>query len=83
MSADEIQAKVLALVAAHARTPVEPTPETDIVTDAGMDSVVVMDFVLDLEEAFDITIPLDRLTDIRTVADVAGAVREIVAESAH
>lgn len=83
MSGDEIEAKVLALVAIHARKPVEPTPETDIITDAGMDSVVVMDFVLDLEEALDITIPLDRLTDVRTVADVVGAVRTIVAESAH
>ncbi|HET7410193.1 MAG TPA: acyl carrier protein [Paracoccaceae bacterium] len=79
----EIEARVLALVATHARNPVEPGPATDIVTDAGMDSVAVMDFVLDLEESFDITIPLDRLTDIRTVADVVGEVRAIVQESAH
>lgn len=83
MAADEIEAKVLALVATHARIPVEPKLETDIMADAGMDSVVVMDLVLDLEESFDITIPLDRLTDIRTVADVVGAVRAIIQESAH
>lgn len=83
MAADEIEAKVLALVTTHARIPVEPKLETDIMADAGMDSVVVMDLVLDLEESFDITIPLDRLTDIRTVADVVGAVRAIIQESAH
>jgi acyl carrier protein len=48
-----------------------------------MDSVAVMDFVLDLEEAFDITIPLDRLSDVRTVSDVARQIQEISAESAR
>ena len=83
MSADEIENRVLALVASHARTPIEPSPETDIVADAGMDSVAVMDFVLDLEEAFDLTIPLDRLSDVRTVRDVVRQVHGIVAESAR
>lgn len=80
---DPILTKVLELVAQHARNDIRPGPDTDIIADAGMDSVAVMDFVLDLEESFDITIPLDRLTDIRTVTDVAGEVRSIVAESAH
>lgn len=83
MSGDEIEDRVLALLASHARNPIEPRPETDIVADAGMDSVAVMDFVLDLEEAFDVTIPLDRLSDVRTVADVVARVRGIVAESAR
>lgn len=81
--ADAIEARVIELVSQHARNDITPGPETDIVADAGMDSVAVMDFVLDLEESFDITIPLDRLTDIRTVADIAGEVRSIVAESAQ
>lgn len=83
MSDDAIQARVLELVRVHARNPVEPRPETEIMTEAGMDSVAVMDFVLDLEETFDITIPLDRLTDVRTVADIVGEVRAIMAESAR
>ena len=83
MTEDPIQARVIELVAQHSRRDIEPRPETDIVSDAGMDSVAVMDFVLDLEESFDITIPLDRLTDIRTVADVVREVRSIVSASAQ
>lgn len=83
MNAGEIQQRVLAMLAAHSKNRVEPRPETDIVADAGLDSVAVMDFVLDLEEAFDITIPLDRLTDVRTVADLVAKVRAIIAESAR
>ena len=83
MSDDALQDRVLALLGGHVRNGIEPRPDTDIVADAGMDSVAVMDFVLDLEEAFDVTIPLDRLSDVRTVRDVVREVRAIVGESAH
>lgn len=83
MSGDAVEDRVLALLAGHVRTGIEPRLETNIVADAGMDSVAVMDFILELEEAFDITIPLDRLSDVRTVSDVARQVRAIRTESAH
>jgi acyl carrier protein len=83
VNADAIEERVLTLLAPHVRNGIEPRPETDIVADAGMDSVAVMDFVLDLEESFDVTIPLDRLSDVRTVRDVVREVRAIVGESAH
>jgi len=82
MSATETEGRVLGLLEGHLRTGIRPTPETDIVADTGMDSVAVMDFVLDLEEAFDITIPIDRLNDVRTVSDVVAAVERIIKESA-
>lgn len=83
MSGDDLEERVLALLSSHVRNGIEPRPDTDIVADAGMDSVAVMDFVLDLEEGFDVTIPLDRLSDVRTVTDVVREVREIVGESAR
>ena len=51
--------------------------ETSIVADTGLDSVSVMDFVLELEDEFDINIPLDRIAEVKTVADLAAAVREL------
>jgi acyl carrier protein len=83
MSADELEKRVLALLAPHVRNGIQPRPDTDIVADAGMDSVAVMDFVLDLEEGFDVTIPLDRLSDVRTVSDVVREVRAVVGENAR
>lgn len=41
-----------------------------------MTSLQVMDLVLEIEEEFDISFPLNRLPDIRTIKDLA---REIVA----
>jgi acyl carrier protein len=83
MSATETEGRVLGLLGDHLRTGIQPTPETDIVADTGMDSVAVMDFVLDLEEAFDITIPIDRLHDVRTVSDIVAAIERITKESAQ
>ena len=69
-----IQARVLELL----RLKIGPGREIDlgssVVEDTGLDSVTVMDFVMELEDEFDITIPLDRIAEVRTVGDLAAAV---------
>jgi len=80
VTAAEVETEVLGLLAKYVRKGVAPHAGTDILADTGMESVDVMDFVMELEETFDITVPLDRLTDLRTAGDVAGAVQAIVAE---
>jgi acyl carrier protein len=48
--------------------------ETDISTDLNIDSVTVMDFVMEVEDHFDIEIPLNVLSETRTIADLAKVV---------
>jgi len=50
------------------------SPTTDISTDLNIDSVTVMDFVMEVEDHFDIEMPLNVLAEIRTVAELAQAV---------
>jgi acyl carrier protein len=50
------------------------TAETDISTDLNIDSVTVMDFVMEVEDHFDIEIPLNVLSETRTVGDLAKVV---------
>ena len=50
------------------------TPETDISTDLNIDSVTVMDFVMEVEDHFDIEIPLNVLSETRTLGDLAKVV---------
>ena len=50
---------------------------SNVVEDTGLDSVSVMDFVMELEDEFDITIPLDQVAEVRTVGDLAHAVEVI------
>ena len=57
--------------------PVEISDDTDIVEDLGMDSLGVMNFVMAIEDFYDISIPLDRITQVQTVADLVNAVEEL------
>lgn len=50
------------------------TPVTDISSDLNIDSVTVMDFVMEVEDHFDIEIPLNVLSETRTIADLAKVV---------
>lgn len=57
------------------------TAETDIMAELEIDSVSVLDVVMELEDRFDISIPLDLIPKLRTVGDLAGAINVIRAES--
>jgi acyl carrier protein len=57
--------------------PVQISDDTDIVEDLGMDSLGVMNFVMAIEDFYDISIPLDRIAQVQTVADLANAVEEL------
>lgn len=54
--------------------PVAVDDQTDIVGDLGMDSLAVMNFVMAVEDYYDISIPLDRIAQIQTVGDLVHAV---------
>jgi acyl carrier protein len=62
--------------------PVLIDDDTDIVEDLGMDSLGVMNFVMAIEDFYDISIPLDRIAQIQTVADLIRAVEALRAGSA-
>lgn len=47
------------------------TADTDISTDLNIDSVTVMDFVMEVEDHFDIEIPLNLLSETRSIGDLA------------
>jgi acyl carrier protein len=50
------------------------TPETDISADLNIDSVSVMDFVMSVEDHFNVDIPLNDLSETRTMADLVKVV---------
>ena len=53
------------------------TSDTNIARDLGLDSLAVMNFVMQLEDRFDVSIPMDRLAEIQTVNDLAAAVADL------
>lgn len=47
---------------------------TNMVTDLQLDSFQVMEFMLEVEDQFDIAIDLESLSNIQTINDLAGVV---------
>ena len=54
--------------------------ETDLVADLDLDSMKVMDIVADVEDTFDIAVPLNILPDVRTVADFVAQIQKLLEE---
>jgi acyl carrier protein len=50
------------------------TAATNMVTELQLDSFQVMEFMLEVEDHFDIAIDLDSLSNIHTIDDLAGVV---------
>lgn len=58
----------------------EVGPQSSIMGDLGLDSLTVMNFVMWLEDVFDISVPMDRLVDVETIADLAGVLQKLGAK---
>ena len=50
------------------------TPDTNMVTELQLDSFQVMEFILEVEDHFDVAIDLESLSDIQTITDLAAVV---------
>lgn len=57
------------------------TAETDLIKDLNLDSLAVMDLMMALEERFDVSIPLNVVPELHTVADLADQIYQIKGES--
>jgi acyl carrier protein len=53
---------------------IEITADTDFNADLNVDSVAVMDFVLMVEDKYDISIPINLLSEVSTVGQFAQVV---------
>jgi acyl carrier protein len=56
---------------------VEIGGSTKIVEDLGMDSLAVMNFIMAIEDRYDISIPLDRVAQVETVDDLTRAIQQL------
>jgi acyl carrier protein len=77
---DNVEAEIIKVVATRIPAGVQVSAQTRIARDLGLDSVAVMDFVMDIEDHFDISIPLDRIAEVETVDDLRRAVEELLKE---
>ncbi len=74
LSDDDIYRKLVELLQPFNPKGVELKPETEIAAELNIDSVAVMDFIMEVEDAFDIDIPLNVLSETHTMSDLVRVV---------
>ena len=65
---DVLEAEIIAIVKRVSRWRIEPTAESDLALDLGFDSLLLFELIAELEDRFDVSIPLNDVETIRTVA---------------
>jgi acyl carrier protein len=74
----EIETGVIEVLKNVSRRPIDPTPASDLAADLGFDSLQILEVVAELEDRFDISIPLNDVPAARTVAQVVAQVTALV-----
>jgi len=74
----DIEAGVIDVLKSVSRRPIHPTPASDLVTDLGFDSLQVLEVIAELEDRFDVSIPLNDVPAARTVAQIVAQVTALV-----
>lgn len=77
-SYDEILESVMELIRPLAPAGRSVDEDTDLVTDLEFDSLKVMSLVEQVEDRFDVSVPLNILPDIRTVGDFTVQLQHIL-----
>ena len=70
--------QVAVLLQEYAPQPVPIHEDTELIDDLGFDSLRVMELLHEVEDVFDITYPLNALSDLRTVKDFVLQIQHIV-----
>ena len=73
---DNVVAEIATALIPFKKTEIEITAATDIARDLNMDSLAVMDLLMELEDKFDVSIPLNMVPEIATVGQLAQTVIE-------
>jgi acyl carrier protein len=74
----QIEEGVIDVLKNVSRRPIEPTLASDLVAELGFDSLQILEVIAELEDRFDVSIPLNDVPVTRTVAQVVALVAHLV-----
>ncbi|MBL8497175.1 acyl carrier protein [Nitrosomonas sp. JL21] len=57
------------------------TPDINLITQLSIDSIKLLNLIMEIEDTFDISIPINGLTDVQTVRQLADLVYKIKSTS--
>ena len=56
---------------------VEILPQTDLINQLAIDSVKLLNLIMEIEDEFDISVPINALADVQTVQELANLIYQI------
>ena len=56
---------------------VEILPQTDLINQLSIDSVKLLNLIMEIEDEFDISVPINALADVQTVQELANLIYQI------
>ncbi|MEO1252713.1 MAG: acyl carrier protein [Pseudomonadota bacterium] len=77
---DLVFRKICSLIEPLNEKGVKLTRQTDLIADLEVDSVAVLDMVMDIEDFYDISIPVNTISETKTIGDLVDAIHEIKKE---
>ncbi|SFE99416.1 acyl carrier protein [Nitrosomonas sp. Nm166] len=57
------------------------TPETNLISQLSIDSIKLLNLIMEIEDTFDVSVPINALTDVQTVRELADLVHKIKSAS--
>lgn len=70
----EIEREITTILARSLKNPPPLTRDTDLIADLALESVQVMEFVVEVEDHYDIAIDLESLSNVHTIGQLAAVV---------
>ncbi len=74
---DEIMQLLCDRLSSLTNTHIEITPETNLISQLSIDSIKLLNLIMDVEDAFDISIPINALADVQTVRELVDLIYKI------
>ena len=74
---DLILQKVTSLLGPFNREGITISRGTEIITDLEVDSVAVFDLIMEVEDGYDITFPMETVSEIKSVGDLVDTIRSL------
>ncbi len=74
MDMDSIVGELCELLQKYNKEKIELSAATNLGSDLDIDSVEVMDLIMEIEDKFDIDIPINLVSDIERIGDLASLV---------
>ncbi|MBS1734532.1 MAG: acyl carrier protein [Bacteroidetes bacterium] len=78
---DEIMQLLCDRLSSLTNTNAQISPETNLISQLSIDSIKLLNLIMEVEDTFDISIPINALADVQTVRELVDLVHKIKSAS--